>query len=529
MSHAMQQNTQQTQAEAETGPAIPSRAKVWCHLGILMAVAIAVYITHSILRFNGYHAKGFDLGIFDQAVRQYSLFKPPIVPIKGDGFHLLGDHFHPILALLSPFYWIWDDPRMLGIIMALALASTAIPVYFFTRRRSHHHVCALVVSTALLAFWPFQAMVNWDFHEVTLGVPVIAWVMWALDARRFWLACGLSLILLTVREDMGITLVAIAVVMLFYRAWWQALVTAVSGMIGFVVVLQVVIPYFSPSGEFSYWEYTALGEDLGSSLAFMLTNPLETIGILFDHPLKIGLWLLHFVPLLLLPLLSPITLAAAPLLLSRLFNDRLNVWAPVYQYDAMPSVILILAAVDGAYRLTQWIRTWRDSSQTSGTDHLPKDATEATTGQPRPRPASVVGTVVLGVSLVGTVTFPAVFPFHQLLTASYWIPSEKAQAFDRAVSMIPDDVCVEAADHAAPHLSTRTAVGLHGTLNDDRSTWMIIDDEVEELGGNHPLTPQEAFDRAERLGFEVVWEDQGVWVLHRDQPVDPACSQYLHR
>ncbi|WP_311963075.1 HlyD family secretion protein, partial [Acinetobacter baumannii] len=43
----------------------------------------------------------------------------------------------------------------------------------------------------------------------------------------------------------------------------------------------------------------------------------------------------HFVPLLFLPVLSPLTLMALPILLSRLFNDRLNVWAPVYQYDAI--------------------------------------------------------------------------------------------------------------------------------------------------------------------------------------------------
>ncbi|MFB9070025.1 hypothetical protein ACFFX0_01965 [Citricoccus parietis] len=93
---------------------------------------------------------------------------------------------------------------------------------------------------------------------------------------------------------------------------------------------------------------------------------------------------------------------------------------------------------------------------------------------------------------------------------------------------IPDDVCVEAADNAVPHLVDRTYVGLHGDMGDELATWMIVDTTVEELGGWDPLTPDEALDRAERLGYEVVTEDDhGIWVLHRDRPVDPVCATYV--
>ena len=93
--------------------------------------------------------------------------------------------------------------------------------------------------------------------------------------------------------------------------------------------------------------------------------------------------------------------------------------------------------------------------------------------------------------------------------------------------MIPDDVCVEAADNAVPHLVDRTYVGLHRDIGDDLATWMIIDTTVEELGGWDPLTPDQALERGERLGYQVVSaDDDGVWVLHRDRPVDPTCVGY---
>ena len=98
-------------------------------LAALLVASAVLYATHSFLRYATYEAKGYDLGIFDQVVRQYALFNAPLSSVKGVDFHILGDHFHPILALLAPFYWVWPDPRMLGVVMALALAASAVPVY----------------------------------------------------------------------------------------------------------------------------------------------------------------------------------------------------------------------------------------------------------------------------------------------------------------------------------------------------------------------------------------------------------------
>ena len=488
-------------------PAVPevrvTRREGW-HLGLLLAVSVVLSTTHSALRYAAYEAKGYDLGIFDQVVRQYALFNAPLSSVKGVDFHILGDHFHPILALLAPFYWIWPDPRMLGVVMALALAAAAVPVYLFARRRTGHAV-ALIAAAALLLSWPFQAMVNWDFHEVTLGVPIMAWLVWALDGRRAWLATGLAVLLLTVREDMGVTLLAVALVMAVRRHWPQAAVTAVAGVLGYWFATSVVIPHYSPTGEFGYWQFTALGPDMPSSIAFLLTQPWNAVAVLFDHPLKVALWLLHLVPLLLLPLLSPLTLMALPILLSRLFNDRLNVWAPVYPYDAILAPILLMAALEAAHRL---------GVRRRGLRRLP----------------AVVASTALATGLIGTALFPQVFPYHRTLTGDMTM-TQHARDLDHAVSLIPDEVCVEAADNAVPHLTARTHVGLHGDIGDELATWMIVDTSVEELGGWDPLTPQQALERAERLGFEVVWAERDVVVLHHpDRDVAPTCRDYLrHR
>jgi uncharacterized membrane protein len=70
---------------------------------------------------------GYDLGIFEQAIRNYSEFRPPIVEIKGPGFNLLADHFHPILVLLAPFYALVPTSATLLVAQAFLFALAAAP------------------------------------------------------------------------------------------------------------------------------------------------------------------------------------------------------------------------------------------------------------------------------------------------------------------------------------------------------------------------------------------------------------------
>ncbi len=480
-------------------------------LGLLMLAVSGLYLAHSLLRFRNFEARGYDLGIFDQAVRQYALLKPPIVPIKGEGFHLLGDHFHPIIAVLAPLYWIWDDPRMLNIALVVLLVSAALPVYLVVRGWFGHRA-AMLSAAAMLLWWPFQSFIDWDFHEIAFGVPIIAWVIWAVERRRPWLAFGLGSVLLLVREDMGATLVALGLVLAIRGFWVPAAAAVVLGLAGFWFAVGVVIPHVAADGEFSYWEYTALGATAGAAVTTLLTRPWAVLPVLVDHPLKIALMLAHFLPLWLLPLLSPYVLLGMPILLSRLLNDRLTVWGLVYQYDAILVPVFLLAALDILRRIAQR-RGWGSRAAMW-------------------LPGGMLILTVLG-GAVMAYTVPQhyqIFPFHRTYTAENWQPDERAQAHQRAVEMIPDGACVEAADTAVPHLVDRTYVGLSGTLSEEHVNWLIIDDTVDELGGNDPLTPQEAFDRAEELGFEVVsGDDHGLWVLHREIRDAPVCREYLER
>ena len=75
-------------------------------------LAIAATLAYGLLgsqQFRNLVARSWDLGIFTQLARAYGELRAPIVPIKGDEVNLLGDHFHPLLVLLAPVWWIWPS------------------------------------------------------------------------------------------------------------------------------------------------------------------------------------------------------------------------------------------------------------------------------------------------------------------------------------------------------------------------------------------------------------------------------------
>lgn len=77
---------------------------------LLTLATFAIYTLFALERHRQFNTAGYDLGIFDQAVRRYAHFQAPIVPLKGMSYNIWGDHFHPIIATAAPLYWDLGPP-----------------------------------------------------------------------------------------------------------------------------------------------------------------------------------------------------------------------------------------------------------------------------------------------------------------------------------------------------------------------------------------------------------------------------------
>nr|WP_310889760.1 DUF2079 domain-containing protein [Clavibacter capsici] len=95
---------------------------------VVAALVTAVYVLHSALEWRRFTVKSWDTGIFTQLAQDYSRLQAPIVSIKGDGFNLMGDHFHPILVLLGPVYAVWPHAFALLVVQAVLIGISVVGV-----------------------------------------------------------------------------------------------------------------------------------------------------------------------------------------------------------------------------------------------------------------------------------------------------------------------------------------------------------------------------------------------------------------
>ncbi len=65
-----------------------------------------MYSDMSLFRHWHFQSNAFDLGNLDQAIWHYSRFERPECTIMSKWTYL-GDHFHPILALFVPLFWVF--------------------------------------------------------------------------------------------------------------------------------------------------------------------------------------------------------------------------------------------------------------------------------------------------------------------------------------------------------------------------------------------------------------------------------------
>jgi uncharacterized membrane protein len=373
------------------------------------------------------------------------------------------------------------------LVLQAALVASSVPVVYRFARRRTGNAAALALCFGYGLSWAFQTMINFSFHEVAWGVPILALLIDALDrGDDRWLLIAAGLLLL-VREDMG-AVVALAGLLRLTRApRWPGVALVVSGLLAYEIATAVILPHFAPNGQFAYWQYgPTLGPDLKTAVVRGITRPWHLVDLFFSPWVKTKTLLLMLVPLLLLPLRSRYAWLALPLLAQRFFEppERYRLWEPHYHYNALPWVVLVLAMIDGADRLGVWRR--REWTATVC--------------------AVVAATPLL---LIGLDRDVAVL--HDMVTGSMFRLDTHMKAQAATVARIPRDVCVAADDRIAGHLTGRDWVTIPG-LDGYRSDLIVLDLSQDSVGGNDGPTPAKALTETVGHGYRLIFSDDGLQI-----------------
>ena len=256
----------------------------WWLPSVIACAVGALYVCYSVAQWRALVAPSWDLGIFTEAAQAYSRFEAPIVPIKGPGYNLLGDHFHPLLALLGPIFRLFPSALTLLVVQDVLIAVSVLPIARLAQRLLGRGG-ALLVGLAYGLGWGLQGAVAAQFHEVCLAVPLLAFGGLAFVERR-WSACMAWLApLVLVKEDLGLTVFMAGLVIAWRRrgegrsAVLRGLAYALFGIVAFVVTVKVLLPAMNPAGT---WAYSLDGAATGAGTPTAGTTAARAIPSLWD-------------------------------------------------------------------------------------------------------------------------------------------------------------------------------------------------------------------------------------------------------
>ncbi|MFB7666384.1 DUF2079 domain-containing protein [Kitasatospora sp. NPDC056138] len=434
---------------------------------LLAALFFAAYGALSVTKHLQLRSTGYDLGIFEQAVRAYAELRAPVSELKGAGYNLLGDHFHPVLATLAPFYRLFPSPLTLLIAQAALLAVSVVPV---TRSaiRTTTPLFGTGIGIAYGLSWGLQKAVAFDFHEIAFAVPLLAFCLERLARRQWRAATAYALPLILVKEDLPLTVAAIGLyILLNGRRRLGAGVLSFGILSGLVIVL-VLVPALNPHGQYDY--LSAASPDTDSPLARLLLPQV-----------KLGTLIALSVPTVFLALRSPLVLLVLPTLAWRFWSTNPAYWGQDYHYSAVLMPIVFLAFVDALGRLREH-------------------------GLIQPR---FIGNAV-AVSVAVSVLMTPGLPLSDLAGPA-WKPSPWAGPAREVMAAVPDGAQIGVVNFLAPQLTGRARVYRFPMVLDSgtRPEWLLVSDPAR---GGMPVFAWELprLPQLPSLGYRLVKECSGI-------------------
>lgn len=464
-----------------------------------------------------------DLGQIAQAVWNSS--RGRFVEMTDNGYIAtrMTDHVEPILALISPVFWVWDDTRALLLLQALAVAVGAWPLYelallLFDRtlapaaRRQIWQVeplrqltrpLALAVVIGYLLAPQLQSALLTEFHAVPLAAPLALWGVWAVEARRWWQFAIATVLVALVKEETAL-LAALLGLWVVWRVvavrrrdadpmqgvWRVALLgvgLTVTSLVWFYLATFVIVPanaveIYGVSESTYFQRYGALGDSPTDILRSFFTQP-QLVWAIATEPARLDYLRDLLAPFGWLALLAPeVILLSAPVLLANLLSAYPAQYYGEFHYSAPVLVYFAAASVFGLARLWRWTAA-RLNQHSASFQHLPAASAPTMAVMALVRNSGTalrpLVAVALVIWIVGWAAGSYVAAGRGPGGARYDPTPITAhhRLLPRFVEQIPPDAAVTATAAVHPHLSNRRYIyqfplGLDAPVS---AEWALLD------------------------------------------------------
>ncbi|MGJ9421203.1 DUF2079 domain-containing protein [Aeromicrobium sp. CF3.5] len=433
---------------------------------LISVLAAAIYSTVTLVRFSTFVPVSFDNAIFEQAIKSYARPGAPIVDVKGPGFNILGDHFSPIYTVIAPVYRLFPSAQTVLLAQVLLIAISVAVIAHLAMRVLGTRVGVVVAVLYALSFG-LQSAVAADFHEVAFAAPLLALAGAAYVDRRWRAVVAWSVPLVLVKEDLGLTVAVVGVVLYLSGQKRLGQWVAIGGLVATAVTVLVIIPAFATDG---YAYASSLGGERGL-VATLTDEPARKIATAAVTVAVTGF----------AALFSPWALLALPTFAWRFAGDNSSYWGLDFHYSLVLMPIVFVAAIDAMQRH----------------DNL--------------RKLVPVGVVATAISLIGS-------PVAMLFDPDFYRAPDRADTAQAIVEEIPAGASVETDIGLMTHLVTDHTVYWVGSIDAQVAPDYIAFDLAGGFGS--PSNPEAyAFDTYGEI-YEVVIDRDG-YVLLEGPPAAP--------
>ena len=328
---------------------------VWHATAAALTVAYTVWLAVRTTRDHfGLGTSAYDFGLYDQGIWLLANGKAPFVTLMGR--NLFGDHTSFILLPLVPLYWVVGSTGLLFVVQAIVLGLGALPVWKTARMLIGSLPMSCVAVVAYLAHPALTYTGMENFHPDAALAPLIAWAIYAALAYRWVQYASAVVLILLVKEDTALFVMALGTWVALRRDRRIGLATVVGSfwvaiLFMFAVMRGIVgVPYRNE------WRLPFGG--LGGLIRTSLTRPDKVIRHLVSG--ERPLYLLQLLaPVGLMALLRPeIALLGTLPLLSNLVSTFWYQSQIEYHYAVQFVPILVIGTMYGISRMAEHLRTW---------------------------------------------------------------------------------------------------------------------------------------------------------------------------
>jgi uncharacterized membrane protein len=380
---------------------------------LICLLFFAAYSILSVVRHAHYGSYGFDLGIADQIVWEYSRFQAPVTTIDHIPFiPELFVHLEFIYILLAPFYWIFSNVNTLLILQAFAVAVSGLPIFYIARKHKLNKFLSVTLLISYLSFYGVQNALWFDVHSTAFGVSFLAWFIYFVDSSNFYASLVTFLLTISCKENYAGMTLLISLVYLFYKKDKRQLIFTGLSLLYLLIAFGF---YFPHVGGYRFQSKQGL---LGGMSLMDFFNTAEKRQVIFYTLAWTG-FLSILQPIFLLPLVGNL---ASYFILGR---DVSTAQGLFLQYRIELTPLLFLATIYGLLRFRKLNKAW-------------------------------TGAYILICALV--FQYSLHLPLSYLTKSWFWQQPPSVKDINTVLVSLPPNASVVAQDNIIPHISQRKQI-----------------------------------------------------------------------